>query len=184
MKFKAGDIVRCIRGTDGSGVKYFTEGKLYTVNSSRILEGTSSEWLGLHNDLGEDDGYSAKFFELTTITNSTPKVTESDLVAYFDIDNTLIKRVDPKAGSDLQLDYYGQDWYIDVCNKNVEFLISLKARGYYIIVHSANGWQHAKKVIELLGLNPYVDEIKSKPQKYCDDQDVTEWFGPRIYFND
>lgn len=110
------------------------------------------------------------------------KVTESDLVTYFDIDNTLIKRTEIKG--DLELDYYGTKWYVDRSIKNIEFLISLKARGYYVVVHSSNGWQHAKRVIELLKLENFVDEIKSKPQKYCDDQDVQVWFGPRIYFND
>lgn len=63
MRFKAGDRVRCIRGANSLGVTYFTAGKLYIVDRSQLL-GSGNEWLSLENDLGEDDGYAAKNFEL------------------------------------------------------------------------------------------------------------------------
>lgn len=107
-------------------------------------------------------------------------ITKAENIAYFDIDNTLMQRV-PK-GLGLELDYYGTQWFIEPLDGNIEFMKSLKARGYYIIVHSGNGWQHATKVLEVLQLTQFVDEVKSKGQKYCDDQPVEEWFGPRIFF--
>lgn len=114
------------------------------------------------------------------------KITESELIAYVDIDETLITSesifetvIDP-----IKLDYYGSEWEIYPKFKNIEFIKSLKNRGYYIIVHSANGWLHAKKVVELLQLCDFVDEIKTKPLKYVDDKSVETWFGPRIYFED
>lgn len=108
------------------------------------------------------------------------RVTECEKLAYFDIDSTIIKRTDNGL---LTLDYYGQPWTINSLPKNIEFLKSLKRRGYYIIVHSSNGWLHAKNVIELLKLEQYVDEVKTKPLKYCDDEPVQKWFGPRIYLD-
>lgn len=107
-------------------------------------------------------------------------VTESQNIVYIDVDNTIIKRT--TFGE--KLDYYGIEWTVSPMFENINFLKSLKARGYYIIVHSANGWLHAKKVVELLQLVDFVDEIKTKPTKYVDDVSVENWFGPRIYFED
>lgn len=112
-----------------------------------------------------------------------PKITTAENIAYVDIDQTLITKVDNKTGS-LALDYYGTPWVVFPKKANIDFMKSLKARGYYIIVHSANGWQHAQKVIEVLDLNQFVDEIKTKPQKYIDDESVENWFGPRIFFEE
>jgi FMN phosphatase YigB (HAD superfamily) len=84
----------------------------------------------------------------------------------------------------ITIDYYNETWYIRPHVKNIEFLVSLSNRGYYIIVHSGNGWQHAEKVIRAFGLELFVDEVKSKPVKYCDDLPVEEWFGPRIYLEE
>ncbi len=105
-------------------------------------------------------------------------VTRSEKLVYVDVDETLIMR----SSTGIKLDYYGMEWTISPIMENINFMISLKERGYYVIVHSANGWLHAKKVIELLYLVDFVDEIKSKPIKYVDDKPVEEWFGPRIYF--
>lgn len=110
------------------------------------------------------------------------RVTKSEKIVYVDVDATLIIEVSENDPYSLKLDYYNQIWYIRKLEKNIEFVKSLKARGYHVIVHSANGWLHAKKVIELLQLIDFVDEVKSKPIKYIDDIEVQEWFGPRIYF--
>lgn len=108
-------------------------------------------------------------------------VTQSENLVYVDVDNTLIHR---NPLGEMSLDYYGINWYITPCSKNIEFLMSLKSRGYYVIVHSSNGWKHALNVVNLLELNAYVDEIKTKPQKYIDDENVQDWFGPKIYFEE
>lgn len=111
-------------------------------------------------------------------------VTKAENVAYIDIDNTLIRKANTNDLFPKLLDYYGNNWNIIPKYDNIQFLKSLKSRGYYIIVHSANGWQHALNVVNLLELTEFVDEIKTKPQKYVDDEPVENWFGPRIYFEE
>jgi phosphoglycolate phosphatase-like HAD superfamily hydrolase len=100
------------------------------------------------------------------------KVVESELIALCDVDNTLIKRV---GYSDLQLDYYGQLYYAVPLDKNIEFVKSLKARGYYIVLQSNNGWRWAKQVVEKLGIDHLFDECKSKPSKVVDDEPAVNW---------
>ena len=111
------------------------------------------------------------------------RVTESENVVYVDVDSTLIERVGLRSVFTHELDYYGQQWIVDPKDKNIEFMKSLKARGYYVIVHSSNGWLHAKKVVELLKLEVFVDEVKTKSNKYIDDDPVENWFGSRIHFD-
>lgn len=108
------------------------------------------------------------------------KVTKHEKLVYVDIDDTLIKR--DEMG--IPLDYYGDEWRVLPMQENISFVKSLKARGYYVIAHSGNGWLHAKKVIETLQLVDFIDEVKSKPLKYIDDLEVQHWFGSRIFFEE
>lgn len=111
-------------------------------------------------------------------------VTENENVCYFDVDSTLIFKETKYYNEAISLDYYGETWYIRPHLAHVEFLKSLKSRGYHVIVHSANGWKHALNVVNALGLQEYVNEVKTKSIKYIDDRPVEEWFGPRIYLNE
>lgn len=206
-KFKTGDKVKCIKGTKDEKQVYFKEGSIYTVGWSEILPNLGTEWLNLKNEMGEDDGYAAENFELAALTDlfvyldmlaaditgirtipkgnvNGPRITKNENIVYVDIDSTLMKRVSCDTPFSKLLDYYDQTWYILPQYKNIEFMKSLKTRGYHVVVHSANGWQHALKVLELLQLTKFVDEVKTKPQKYIDDQDVQDWFGPRIFFEE
>jgi FMN phosphatase YigB (HAD superfamily) len=110
------------------------------------------------------------------------KVTENELIVYVDIDGTLINKGDfiSSDSHDYKIDYYGFIHEIEPLWLNIEFMKTLKKRGWYIIVHSHNGWQYAKNVVEALNLQDYVDEVKSKPFKYIDDMDCHSWMGTRI----
>lgn len=66
---------------------------------------------------------------------------------------------------------------------NIQILICKKQRGYHIRVHSANGWQHAKAVVQALDLTGYVDDIETKPCGYLDDKPAENWMGPQIYLD-
>ncbi len=191
MKFKTGDIVRCIRGTDCSGVNYFTEGKLYTVNSSRILEGASSEWLSLENDLGVDDGYAAKFFELSKpdwkvleeILNpiSSQKIIESEQIICFDCDDTIV------MWNEAIKDVVVEDAYDETLHnltrheKHIKLLKDHKSRGFTVILWSAAGYAHAVSVAKALDILPYCDIIMSKPIKFVDDLPASEVLVNRVY---
>lgn len=108
-------------------------------------------------------------------------VNKTELVTYLDIDGTLINK-DPiqHHTSDLKVDYYGVQYRVQLLHKNIEFVKTLHARGWQITAHSHNGWQWAENVINVLGLKPYIYEVKSKPFKYIDDQDCHSWMGTRI----
>jgi hypothetical protein len=72
-------------------------------------------------------------------------------------------------------------WYVPH-RDHIDLIKDWKARGYFITVWSANGWEWAKIVTEALGLEYFVDEVRSKPLKHVDDKtDSVEIIGPRIY---
>lgn len=110
------------------------------------------------------------------------KVTENEMVVYVDIDGTLVNKGDHVATNyhGTKVDYYGFTHEIHPLWSNIEFMKTLKARGWYIVVHSHNGWKYAKNVVEALELQDYVDEVKSKPFKYLDDVPCEKWMGTRI----
>jgi hydroxymethylpyrimidine pyrophosphatase-like HAD family hydrolase len=65
--------------------------------------------------------------------------------------------------------------------KHIELLKKHKARGFTVIVWSAQGVEWAEAVVKALELEEYVDAVFSKPSGYVDDLPVDEWIGPRIY---
>ena len=112
-------------------------------------------------------------------------LTNKDTVIAFDVDDTLI--MDPK---DQDEDTYFIDPYDGlqtrraVHKRHVKLLKDHYAKGYFVIVWSANGQRWAERVVEALGLNNFVHAILAKPIKIVDDLPVTEWMGPRIYLED
>lgn len=115
-------------------------------------------------------------------------------VALFDTDGTLIKWVtdetigdlvdnDKKGMELLELDFYGMKKLAYEIHVHTEFLKSLKARGYFIRVHSGNGAQWARNVVKALKLEDYVDSIETKPAKIIDDKPMDDWAHP-IYLGD
>ena len=109
-----------------------------------------------------------------------------------DIDDTLVMW--PENPHDFNLLKKG---YIEIENPYTNGTVFLKphkehikivkhfhSRGYHIIAWSGGGGRWARAVVEALSLNEYIDEIMCKPIKYIDDEDVSEWFGSRIYVGD
>lgn len=118
-----------------------------------------------------------------------PKVTENENLAYFDVDETLVHWIkDPeerlsKGETIITANYAGSVVTLIENLNHTNFLRSLKSRGFHIIVHSGNGWAWAKQVVELLELQEYVDEVKTKPAKIIDDSDYFNWMPARIYID-
>lgn len=111
-------------------------------------------------------------------------INEKD-VAVFDVDSTLIKWVDaPRAGITKALDFYGITKHVQEIKVHTEFLKSLKARGYFIRVHSGNGYLWASQVVEALGLQGYVDMVETKVAKVIDDKPNSDWMPNPIYLGD
>lgn len=111
-------------------------------------------------------------------------VTKNDLVIYIDVDETLIFECDKNHPNSIKVNYYGQNKFIRPHNRHVNFIMSLKNRGYHVIVHSANGWKWAEHIIKKLKLDKYVHEVKSKSVKFVDDKEPDTWMGQRIYLEE
>lgn len=126
------------------------------------------------------------------------KVVENENVVLCDVDDTLIEDYTPptffvQAGTVpltefvpneeyLQLDYYGKPVAKKAIQVHVDFVKSLKARGYFIVVHSGNGYQWAAQVVKAVGLEDHVDMVMTKAIKHIDDNpDPQHIIGTRIY---
>jgi hydroxymethylpyrimidine pyrophosphatase-like HAD family hydrolase len=111
-------------------------------------------------------------------------VTESETIFYVDVDETLIFECDKKHKDGFKAIYYKETKWVRSHKKHIDFVKSLKDRGYYVIVHSGNGWKWAKEIICKLNLQDYVHEVKSKPIKHLDDKPSNEWMGQRVYIDE
>lgn len=108
------------------------------------------------------------------------KINKNELRILVDIDKTLITPCPASNDYAMSFDYYGALVYHKAMRNNILLLKAQKARGYEVIVHSANGWAWAKEVVRVLGLETFVDEIATKPLKYMDDKPADEWMA-RIF---
>lgn len=113
------------------------------------------------------------------------QVFESDLTTYFDVDDTLVVWGKPATyPGTIIIDNYGHPTPMLPHKAHIEFMKRQKARGFTIIVWSQGGARWAKKVVEALKLEEYVDVILTKPVVYVDDLKAEEFMTQRIYFRD
>lgn len=125
-------------------------------------------------------------------------IVTDESVVFVDVDNTLIEDYTPPTyfvekgtvplggfvptKEYLQLDYYGKPVVKKAIQVHVDFVRSLKQRGYYVIVHSGNGYLWAKQVVTALDMVDCVDMVMTKACKHIDDDpDPTHIIGPRVY---
>ena len=121
------------------------------------------------------------------------KVLHSESTICFDVDDTLI--IWDRHSLDLtnnELD--GRVIIVDendgkpsshiVHTRHVEFLKKQSAKGHNIIVWSASGTKWAESVVRALGLEPFVDVVMAKPQRYVDDiKDAGHIIGQHVYLD-
>lgn len=115
------------------------------------------------------------------------KVIENELIVFCDVDETLIKWDKPtiKAPDKLALPYAGETVYVTPHHYHVQLVKMYKERGYFVVVWSANGFQHAKNAVTSLQLEKYVDLAMSKPTKHMDDNpNAASILGPRVFEED
>lgn len=100
-----------------------------------------------------------------------------------DVDKTLITPTQYHLKNGIEFNYYGTTVYHKKLYNNISLMKAQKARGYEVIVHSANGWKWAEEVIKVLKLEEYVDEVATKPLKYIDDLPADQWMT-RIFIEE
>ena len=107
-----------------------------------------------------------------------------ELLIPCDVDSTLIFDAASDDVEAIQMNYYGKEKWCRPSHKHIEFLHSLRERGYYIIVWSGNGKQWADEVVDKLGIRSLISQTMMKPLKYIDDLDCKEWMGTQIYLEE
>lgn len=117
------------------------------------------------------------------------RIIENENRVTFDVDDTLILHAydlpRDEALENGYMDftdaYTGEIYLAKPSDKHIKLLKYYKARGFYIVVHSGNGYAHAVSVIKQLNIEDHVDEAATKPIRYVDDLPCQEWMGGRIY---
>lgn len=109
----------------------------------------------------------------------------SELVVMFDIDDTVVM----EHSKDPDLTYIdvltGKEKHGKIHKAHVEQIIKHKARGYYVVAWSGNGYKHVEQIIKALGIEAHVDLIMSKPIKHFDDlTDANDILKARVYLED
>lgn len=98
-------------------------------------------------------------------------IIDNELTVIFDVDDTLVLWGKP-IGEETRrfIDPHTKKVeYLKPHDEHIQILKQQKGRGYHVTVWSAAGWAWAKTVIDTLGIQDYVDEIRSKPVKVFDD---------------
>lgn len=113
-------------------------------------------------------------------------IIKSNLVTFFDVDDTLIFWTPSfelnRPYQKIVFNFNGLEIEKYIISEHVEELKRQKESGSYIIVWSASGYQWAEAIVKALKIEKYVDVCMSKPIRYYDDKDVSEWMPKRRYY--
>lgn len=106
---------------------------------------------------------------------------------FFDVDDTLVMwgtAMHEHEDCIVVVDPYDQSLiHLRPHQPHIKLLKNHHARGSYITVWSAGGFQWAEAVIKALQLEGFVDVVMSKPRAYVDDLTASEVLGERIYLD-
>lgn len=107
-----------------------------------------------------------------------PLLVNTDRTVFVDCDQTLIDWSGSSEGDVVTLlNGECQTYTIRRMAANIGSLMLHKQLGHFIVVWSAAGFDHAKSVVEALGLMNYVDLIMAKPDIFIDDLPASEWLN-------
>lgn len=113
------------------------------------------------------------------------KVIENELSVMVDVDDTLLMWGMDNSPDAItaQCPYTKEYLRLVPHTRHVELLKQYKGRGFYVTVWSAGGWEWAKTAVNVLNLESFVDEVRTKPLKYMDDLQAREILGTRVYLD-
>lgn len=113
------------------------------------------------------------------------KVLEENNITAFDVDSTLLlwsKEPNIEKPGTKPFHYGNEVIYLYPHKPHIRFLKHCSVRGDYVSVWSQNGFAWAEQVVLALGLEDYVDEVRSKPVRHVDDKETLEDIvGNRIF---
>ncbi len=115
------------------------------------------------------------------------KVIKYENVVAFDCDDTLALWDDPnnKGIGKIDVQFAGKVVYLTPHTYHIDLMKMYKERGYYVIVWSANGWQHAERICKALKIEDFVDVVQCKLSKHVDDSDnAAAILGARVFCED
>lgn len=112
-------------------------------------------------------------------------IIDKESTIFIDVDDTLVMwGVDGVVGKDLidvKCPHDGSSTYLAPHMAHIKVLKDRKARGSYIVVWSAGGFEWANAVVVALGLTKYVDLVMTKPHAHIDDKQPVDIMGEHIY---
>lgn len=114
------------------------------------------------------------------------KISDSQRISYFDVDETLIshfptEEVKTMDYSGIQLNFNGVTRFIYPMHKNIDLISELRLCGYQIAIWSMSGSDHAERIVKLLKIEHLVDVILPKPHLYVDDKPFESQSIPRVF---
>jgi len=112
------------------------------------------------------------------------RVISQEHTIFIDVDDTLVMWGKAKKGErviHVTCPYNHQQEVLRPHKGHIKVLKDRHARGSYITVWSAGGYQWANAVVKALGLERYVDQVMSKPSIYIDDKKAKDVLGERLY---
>lgn len=109
--------------------------------------------------------------------------TQDKTTVFFDVDDTLVVwgNWDEYTPNVIRVpDQFG-DVMLVPHSAHISALISEKKKGSVVVVWSQGGSDWAESVVNVLGLQNYVDLVMRKGEKYYDDLHVTDFMTERVY---
>lgn len=109
------------------------------------------------------------------------KINKNENVILVDVDSTLI--LYGTNNVERSFNYYGMNKKAAPHFEHIALIKSYKKRGFFVRVHSNNGWEWAQEVVTVLGLTEIIDEIETKPTRFMDDVELphNDVIGMRVY---
>jgi len=110
-----------------------------------------------------------------------PTIIQTEMVVAVDIDNTLIRR---NPLGTIKLPYGSSIQNFEPIVEHIELVKSYSQRGFFVILWSHGGFQHAQMTMNALKLDRYVNLVMTKPSKHIDDKEsVEDIVGTRVFIS-
>lgn len=108
-------------------------------------------------------------------------IIENEHIIAMDVDQTLFMHDSDNGKIKIINPYSNTAIYGNKNENHIELLKQYKGRGLYVIIWSKAGVRWAQAVVKEFELEPYVDLITTKLDRYVDDLEADQIMGERVY---